>query len=171
MKLYTKKGDKGTSSTLSTNSIPKNSPVFCSIGAVDEANAWTGLLAIHVHEPLLRKIQNNLFTIGSILAGKPPYKLQISDAEIQDLEQRIDELTEKVPELRNFILPGDNQANAYAHLCRTIIRRAERDVVALDNPDLPENILIYLNRLSDYFFALARYLSFSAGSEEIIWKA
>ncbi|MEO0898744.1 MAG: cob(I)yrinic acid a,c-diamide adenosyltransferase [Bacteroidota bacterium] len=180
MKIYTKKGDEGKTSLLGGTRVPKYHVRIEAYGSVDELNANVGLLgdqkevAAFVKE--IRLIQHELFDIGSHLAndpGKSRFELPPFTSEgIERLEEHMDTMNEELPPLKNFILPGGLQANSIAHMCRTICRRAERRVVELnEDGGIDSNILKYLNRLSDWFFVFARYLSYTAGVEEIPWNA
>lgn len=180
-KVYTKTGDTGTTSLLGGTKVPKDDWRLEAYGTVDELNAFVGLLSEKMSDSKksfsnsldqLEKIQNQLFTIGSCLSydqlGNIKLKLkQISDVDILQLEQWIDEMDSDLPELKNFILPGGDQIVATCHICRTVSRRAERKCVAAIQYPL---ILIYLNRLSDYFFVLARYSNKIIGYPEKIWS-
>lgn len=179
MKIYTKKGDAGQTSLFSGKRIPKYHIRIESYGTIDELNAYIGMLqaqaATEDFRPLLRKIQNTLFTLGSNLASDTPEATarvpKISEAEINELENSIDEMTEVLPPLRNFILPGGDPANALAHLARCVCRRAERVVVQLHEAESVDPlILAYLNRLSDWLFVFARMMSKVTAAEEIAWK-
>lgn len=181
IKIYTKTGDKGKTSLLGGTKIFKSDIRIQSYGTVDELNSFIGLLCAAINDTEiiteLHNIQSALFTVGSHLACDtdkfPIEKLpSVSQQNISILEQSIDKMNEVLPEMKNFILPGGGHAAATAHVCRSVCRRAERNIVALlETGNRVEEITIrYLNRLSDYFFMLARYLSFRAGEEEIIWK-
>jgi len=180
MKLYTKTGDEGQTGLIGGTRVPKNDIRIEAYGTVDELNSFIGLLTtypIHAQEvTFLRIIQNNLFTIGSYLAtDTSKVALQQSSIlksdSIGQIESEIDRIDAKLPILNAFILPGGSQTGALCHVCRTIARRAERrlfDVTAFYSID--NQILIYFNRLSDYFFALSRYFTLENEGEEISWK-
>lgn len=179
MKIYTKTGDKGETGLIGGTRVKKSDSRIAAYGTVDELNAWVGVLRSSLQDEqqlsVLAAIQNNLFTIGSQLAADPEKsRMQLPElhaADITQLEQQIDAMNEVLPELRSFILPGGNPTAAYGHLARTVCRRAERKVVALQQQQpLPDYILTYLNRLSDYFFTLSRYACYLAGDEEIKWE-
>lgn len=178
MKIYTKGGDKGKTSLLGGSRISKAHRRIDAYGNVDELNSWIGLLrdqAVNKHRHLLLvEIQDRLFTIGSHLANEKKDnqfhipEIQISDAE--RLEQAIDEMNEKLPEMKSFILPGGHQIVSYCHIARTVCRRAERGVVALQEVDeVEEVIIVYLNRLSDYLFVLSRMLTKELDATEVPW--
>lgn len=179
MKIYTRTGDKGKTSLLGGTRVSKSHLKIQAYGTIDEFNSYLGLLA---DQPVnknrvyfLRKIQDLLFTIGSILAkdpNKPKVKTpQISKKEITILEKEIDLLSEKLPEMKNFILPGGHQSVSICHITRCVCRRAERLVIELDQTEkLDDTIIKYLNRLSDYLFVLARKMSSELSVNEIPWK-
>lgn len=177
MKIYTKKGDTGETSLLGGARVKKYDLRIEAYGTVDELNSYLGLVGDYGTEKLKqlnRRIQSNLFTIGSHLAleeGKTNIRLpQISEADIAELENAIDDMDAELPPLRNFILPGGHPSVSHAHVARCICRRAERRCVELAEKSSRDPIMVrYLNRLSDYLFTLARYFSKIYGSEEIPW--
>jgi cob(I)alamin adenosyltransferase len=179
MKIYTKKGDTGSTSLLGGTRVAKDDLRLEAYGTVDELNANLGLLsdqeAAQEYLSLIREVQNKLFTIGSHLAndtGNSKFKLPtLDEADVVLLEKSIDVLNEDLPELKNFILPGGHQANSVAHICRCVCRRAERRVAALSPEiEVAPLMLVYLNRLSDWLFVFARFLSQRTGSREIVWQ-
>jgi cob(I)alamin adenosyltransferase len=180
MKLYTKTGDKGQTGLIGGTRVDKNDVRLEAYGTIDELNSFIGLLTtypISEKEVLfLRYIQHKLFTIGSYLATDTS-KVSLNRASLLDetnifnIEQEIDRLDAELPELNSFILPGGSQSGALCHICRTVARRAERrlfDVNEIYNVD--SQILVFMNRLSDYFFILSRYLTLHSDCEEIYWK-
>lgn len=185
MKIYTKTGDKGSTSLFGGTRVPKHHIRIESYGTVDELNAHIGLLkdqnpGEHT-KILLNRIQDRLFTIGSILATEPTKATlksgkdrlginRISDADIVQLEEEMDRLNEELPPMTHFILPGGHQAVSFCHIARCVCRRAERMATALHeiNP-FDQEVLMYLNRLSDYLFVLARKLSKDLNAEEVKW--
>ena len=180
-KIYTKTGDKGTTSLLGGTKVSKDDWRLEAYGTVDELNSFIGLLwdsLFNVRDSVksseqLEKIQNNLFIVGSCLSydslGKDKIKIkEISDLDISELENWIDEMDTELPELKNFILPRGSQSISLCHVCRTISRRAERRCVPSTQYPL---ILKYINRLSDYFFVLARFINKKQGFSEVIWKS
>ena len=178
MKIYTKTGDKGETSLIGGTRVPKFHLRIECYGTVDELNSYIGLIQcqdIDAHEQqILKEIQDRLFTIGSSLAADPERsKMKIPDlhpADILLLENEMDAMNEVLPELRHFILPGGNTVISYCHIARCICRRAERLAVHLAADSfVEENITIYLNRLSDYLFVLARKISFDSQAPENIW--
>lgn len=181
MKIYTKTGDKGETGLFGGQRVSKDHPRICAYGTVDELNSFIGLAIIEVKnqevKDLLFNIQNKLFTIGSDLATpetEKNSKLKIQRADksfIDELEKQIDYFSEKLEPLRNFILPGGTKASALLHICRTISRRAEREVVVLKKMDsISDIILIYLNRLSDLFFVLSRFENQVSGIPDTKWR-
>lgn len=179
MKIYTKKGDKGTTSLFGGASIGKNSQRIKTYGTVDELNSILGIVLTHPlserGENILKELQNQLFVLGADLATLPSKKTKIDrigQKEIKQLEDWIDELDEQLPALTAFILPGGAPAGATLHQARTVCRRAERHTVALklENPVSDETI-IYLNRLSDLLFVMARFENREARETETQWKS
>lgn len=179
MKIYTKTGDKGQTSLYGGKKVLKSSRRIHLYGTLDETNCILGMCVAQggtsdiVRARLLR-LQRELFTLGSELAspGNTPKQLQlIGKKEIDLLESEIDEMESKLPQLKNFVLPGGSPAGAILHLARAVLRRAERIAVALNKrePVRPE-ILIFLNRGSDYLFVLSRYVNQSQYCEDVIWK-
>ena len=178
MKIYTKTGDSGETGLFGGERVAKNSPRIEAYGTVDELNAFIGLAIAEVHDPdakkLLGKIQNQLFVVGSDLAtpenGKNRIQRVTSEFYIE-AEIAIDNFEVKLEELKNFIVPGGSKSASHLHVCRTICRRAERRVVELKQTvNSVENIIIYLNRLSDLFFVLARYENLVSGIPDTKWK-
>lgn len=175
-KVYTKKGDDGTTSLLSGRRIPKTMPEIQAVGALDELNSFVGLLRSEIHNSngFLEDVQWNLFNAGSIIINDNETELpQITDGDTKLLEKLMDEMNSELPPLKNFILPKGSKAVASAHVCRTVARRAEINVLeckVLDNFIKLHPISIYLNRLSDYFFVYARYLAHKENIGETIWK-
>lgn len=181
-KIYTKTGDNGTTSLLGGTKVPKDDWRLDAYGSVDELNSFVGMLSDTMSNEIrlfrntldqLNKIQNNLFVIGSCLSydqlGKVKLELQkISEEDIKQLEEWIDMMDSELPELKNFIIPGGDVIVSNAHICRTISRRAERRCVPAQHYPL---IQIYLNRLSDYFFVVARYATKQLGYKDKIWTS
>ena len=179
MKIYTKKGDKGQTSLIGGTRVDKHHIRIEAYGTVDELNSYIGLIRdqeIDEHtKKLLIRVQDRLFTIGSLLAADPEkskMKLpQINAPDIEDLEKEIDLINEVIPEMRSFVLPGGHPIVSHCHIARCICRRAERKTTYLASTSpMQEEILTYLNRLSDYLFTLGRKLSFELKAEEIPWK-
>jgi cob(I)alamin adenosyltransferase len=176
-KIYTKTGDDGTTGLFGGARLPKDHIRIEAYGTVDELNAVIGwLMSTHTDTAInafLENIQSRLFTVGSNLASDPEKEMITPDLLEEDIlmvEKAIDQMQEKLPLLKHFILPGGSQSVSAAHLARTVCRRAERRCVALTHHSNVEPvILLYLNRLSDYFFVLARWLGQQDGVEEIKW--
>jgi cob(I)alamin adenosyltransferase len=179
-KIYTKTGDSGKTSLIGGTKVPKSHIRIQSYGTVDELNAFTGLLRDQLSDAhsreLLLEIQDRLFTIGSSLACDPVKEIamkipDLKESDILLLEDEIDRMNDKLPEMKSFILPGGHVSVSTAHICRTICRRAERLIVELDEKEQLDQPLIikYLNRLSDYFFVLARWIGHLLGTAEIKW--
>jgi cob(I)alamin adenosyltransferase len=178
MKIYTKTGDQGQTSLIGGTRVPKYHLRIETYGTVDELNSYIGLImcqSIDVHyQQILKEIQDRLFTIGSSLAADPERsKMKIPDllpTDITLLENEMDAMNEVLPTLKHFILPGGNTIVSYCHLARCVCRRAERLTVQLAvDTFVDSNITIYLNRLSDYLFVLARKLNADAKTDENIW--
>jgi cob(I)alamin adenosyltransferase len=178
MKIYTKTGDKGSTSLIGGTRVPKFHLRIECYGTVDELNSYIGLIMcqnieLH-HQKILKEIQDRLFTVGACLAADPDKsRMKIPDlheSDINLLEKEMDDMNEVLPELTHFILPGGNTTVSYCHIARCICRRAERLIVHLASESfVDEKMTIYLNRLSDYLFVLARKLNSDAGTEESIW--
>ena len=167
-KVYTKRGDKGETDLLGGSVARKDSLKVESYGCVDEASSFIGLARYYcknkVIKERLKEVQNKLLVLGGFLAsderGKEMMKDQIKEEDIKLLEEYIDEYNQKLPTLKHFILPGDEEVATHFHVARTVVRRAERRIVSLtaQEPDLNPLIQKYVNRLSDLMFVLARYL-------------
>jgi cob(I)alamin adenosyltransferase len=183
IKIYTKTGDTGETSLFTGERVKKSSLRVQAYGAVDELNSWLGLLCSTVIEKdiqsLFTQIQNELFDLGADLATpaqKAKNKRQkevprISEKQIHQLEKWIDQYQEELPPLKNFILPGGAVTAAYIHITRGVCRRAERWVVQLmEKENVEMNVLIYLNRLSDLLFVLARVLNHRQHFPEPLWS-
>ncbi|UKT65668.1 cob(I)yrinic acid a,c-diamide adenosyltransferase [Pedobacter mucosus] len=178
MKIYTKTGDKGQTSLIGGTRVPKYNIRIEAYGTVDELNSFIGLIMCQnidsADQQLLKEIQDRLFTVGSSLASDPEKsKMKIPDLKDSDialLEEKMDAMNTSLPELKHFILPGGNTVVSYCHIARCVCRRAERLVVELgENSFVDERVTVYLNRLSDYLFVLARKLTMDFDSEENIW--
>ncbi len=179
LKIYTKTGDKGDTSLFGGKRLSKDDIRIEAYGTVDELNAFIGLIRDHPEtgsqDPMLFAVQNRLFTIGSMLATDPDQEVPVQDLAEQDveaLEIAMDGMSEEIPPLRNFILPGGHPAVSACHLARTVSRRAERRIVTLSRASKVDPLIIkYVNRLADYFFILARWIASQNGIEEIKWEA
>lgn len=181
-KIYTKTGDKGTTSLIGGVRVPKNHIRIESYGTVDELNSYLGMVndmaANELVTEWVREIQDRLFTIGAVLATNPEKEVKMKlpdlhDSDIEWLEGIIDRMNEVLPEQRSFILPGGNIAASVTHVARCICRRAERLCVGMQQQgeEVPELIVKYLNRLSDLLFVLARYIGHMNGAPELPWRA
>ena len=182
MKIYTKTGDKGNTSLIGGTKVPKSDIRIETYGTVDELNSWIGLVNDQLNDAEikneLKEIQDRLFTIGSSLATdaekEPKMKLpDLHQNDIEFLEKRIDAMTAALPPMKSFILPGGHIAVSSIHVTRCVCRRAERLAVNMLQHELfvDEKVIQYLNRLSDYLFTLARFVSQKLGAKEIPWKA
>ncbi|MGB5822348.1 MAG: cob(I)yrinic acid a,c-diamide adenosyltransferase [Saonia sp.] len=185
MKIYTKTGDKGTTALFGGTRVSKHHIRIESYGTVDELNSWLGLIRDQeIEEPykqVLTHIQDKLFTVGAILATDPKKSMlksgkerlnipKISASDIAFLEEEIDAMDNSLPPMTHFILPGGHTTVSYCHIARTVCRRAERMASHLhENEPFEENVLSYINRLSDYLFVLARKLSKDLKAHEIKW--
>lgn len=179
MKIYTKTGDKGLTSLIGGTRVPKHHLRIESYGTVDELNSYIGMIrdqdAISDHQKtVLKEIQDRLFTIGSSLASDPEKsKMKIPDLydkDIEFLEQEMDTMNEALPDLKHFILPGGSVAVSFCHIARCVCRRAERICVHLaEDSYVNEKIMIYLNRLSDFLFVLARQIGSDQKVAENQW--
>ena len=178
MKIYTKTGDKGKTSLIGGTRVPKSHLRIEAYGTIDELNSYIGLLSDQpvntARHSTLREIQDRLFTIGSSLASDPDKsKMKIPDlleADVKLLEGEIDKMNEVLPALRSFVLPGGHQSISFGHLARTVCRRAERTVIALQEIDFVVDLVVqYLNRLSDYLFTLCRMMHQDLDVEETPW--
>jgi len=181
MSIYTKTGDQGETSLFGGGRVPKDHPRVAAYGDVDELNAALGVaLAVspeHDEDALLTRIQNDLFAIGAILAAPEPErvrraltKAQLDEGRVGDLERAIDALSGELPPLTAFVLPGGVPRAAALHFARTVCRRAERSVVALARREqVPAVIIVFLNRLSDLLFVMARATNRRSGQEERTW--
>ena len=185
MKIYTKTGDKGTTALFGGTRVPKHHIRIESYGTIDELNSHIGLIRdqdIDEHQKqTLIIIQDRLFTIGAILATDPKKAIlksgkqrlnipKISDQDIALLEQEMDSMNEALPEMTHFVLPGGHQTVSFCHIARCVCRRAERLASHLNDLEpFQAETLMYINRLSDYLFVLARKLSYDLKAKEIKW--
>jgi len=186
-RIYTKTGDKGETSLVGGQRLPKDALRIEAYGTVDELNAFVGAACLTAEGLvasqqdivqmglILKRVQHELFNLGSILATKPedvhPKQPRITGAEIELLESEIDQMNADLPPLRSFVLPGGCRLNVQLHLCRTVCRRAERICVSLSRQEeVPAEAIRYLNRLSDAFFVWSRWASHELGAPEILWE-
>lgn len=182
-KIYTRTGDKGNTRLVDGSCVEKFNPRVEAYGTVDELNSYLGVVrsslqsspAVQSLDPVLEKIQNELFNIGSLLATEKDevFKMlpAIKESQIVFLEKQIDELTVELPELRNFILPAGHMVASHLHVARTCCRRSERRSAEIAMKDDRYSLsLQYLNRLSDYLFVAARWANLKTGFNEVLWK-
>lgn len=181
MKIYTKKGDKGTTSLIGGERVAKCDCRVEAYGTVDELTAFTALLAdklcqehnYKAESDMLRRIESQLMTVAALLAvgeGGEDKVAKLPDGSIENLEQAIDTMQEALPQITKFTIPGGDERVSLSHVCRTICRRAERQALrAAENCDIEEQVIVYLNRLSDYFYLLGRTITHRSNVEEILW--
>ena len=180
-RIYTKTGDQGQTHLAGGQRVSKDSLRIECYGTVDELDAFAGMAVVSSAETIpelaaiLRRVQHELFNLGSILATKPedvhPKQARITTAEIEQLEQEIDRMNADLAPLRSFVLPGGSRLNTELHACRTICRRAERIAVSLAREEsIPPEIIQYLNRLSDAFFVWSRWANHVLGIAEVLWE-
>ena len=181
MKLYTRTGDEGLTGLFGGDRVLKSSRRLQAYGTLDELNSIMGLLRLHasaevVGQEALQQIQHDLFVLGAVLAtpenqmARLGAKMTTPTWTVQEMEGDIDRLSALAPPMKNFVLPGGTQGAAYAHLARTVCRRAEREVVLLGSEEtIPHEVVVYLNRLSDWLFALSRAENASAGVADVEW--
>jgi cob(I)alamin adenosyltransferase len=180
-RIYTKGGDKGTTSLGTGKRVPKHDLRVEAYGTVDETNAAIGIARLHTtgeEDAMLARIQNDLFDLGADLCAPEDNRagegakdrLRIIDPQVERLEREIDRMNEALAPLNSFVLPGGTAASAHLHLARTIARRAERDMTRLAETE-PVNpaAIRYINRLSDHLFVLARWLN-DKGAKDVLWK-
>ena len=182
-RIYTKRGDAGETSLVGGQRVSKAAARIDVYGTIDELNAVVGLGGVSCAEDarlaplaaILRRVQHELFNLGSILATLPedvhPKQPTVTAAEVAQLEREIDSMNAHLPALRSFVLPGGTRLNAELHLARTVCRRAERLLVALarDEP-VPSETIAYLNRLSDALFVWSRWANHAVGAPELLWE-
>lgn len=180
MKLYTKTGDKGTTSLVGGTRVPKTHARLEAYGTVDELNAHLGLLATYLtdeaDQSFLQQVQDRLFAVGSHLAtDQTKISLKaasvITPQQVEEMEHEIDRLDAQLPQLAAFVLPGGSRGAAVCHICRTVCRRAERRILALsEQVEVSSVLLAYVNRLSDYLFVLSRKMNQDEKKDEIFWN-
>jgi cob(I)alamin adenosyltransferase len=186
-KVYTRTGDNGETALVGGKRVPKDSARIEAYGTIDELNSIVGLARAFNEEKLsdgeahrfldlvLRQIQDELFDLGSELATPPDFfqegMYRVGEGEVKKLEQTMDECQKSLEPLKSFILPGGGKLGAYLHQCRTVCRRAEREILRLSRAEeLSEWPIKYVNRLSDLFFVLSRWISKQTGEEEYLWQ-
>jgi len=182
-RIYTKGGDKGTTSLGTGKRVPKHDPRVAAYGTVDEANAAIGVARLHLPgnaaaqelEPMLARIQNDLFDLGADLCrpqaegAEPDSGLRVLESQVERLEREIDAMNARLAPLNSFVLPGGTPAAAHLHVARTVVRRAEREMTALAGRE-PINpaAIRYVNRLSDHLFVAARFAN-DLGGRDVLW--
>ena len=186
-RVYTRTGDKGTTALVGGRRVPKDSPRIAAYGTIDELNAILGLARVFNEERLaegekhrwldevFRRLQNQLFDLGSELATPPDavYEgmFRVGDAEVKELEALMDRCQKDLAPLKSFVLPGGGRISGFLHQCRTVCRRAEREILALSRVEpIGEAPLRYVNRLSDAFFVLSRWVGRHLGETEYLWE-
>jgi cob(I)alamin adenosyltransferase len=186
-RIYTKRGDSGETSLVGGQRVSKDSLRIEAYGTVDELNAFTGLAVVSCEEMIttnprlgallviLRRVQHELFNLGSILATLPEdihlKQARVTSEEVAQLEHEIDEMNESLPSLRSFVLPGGTRLNAELHVTRTVCRRAERLLITLAKSEsVPSDAIQYLNRLSDAMFVWSRWVNHTMSAPEVLWE-
>jgi cob(I)alamin adenosyltransferase len=179
LKVYTKTGDKGTTALFGGQRVSKANERIEAYGTVDELNSYIGLLRDQevnkARKDELVEVQDRLFTLGSILATEPgntKVKVpELLEEDIAFLELKMDDMSSELPEMKFFVLPGGHQSVSFCHIARCVCRRAERLTISLTNEaEVPELVIKYLNRLSDYLFVLSRMMTQELSAEEVAWK-
>lgn len=176
VKIYTKKGDRGTTMLFGGRKVPKHHPRVNAYGAVDECGVYVGMVRSSTPDDAIKNyliiVQNKLFEIGAILAtqeDKEP-SFEVQESEIQKMEEQIDAIDKNLEPLKNFIMPGGPSLVFHTHLARVQCRNAERLLSALNEYiSVPPTVIMYMNRLSDYFFVLARHHAKLSGEADIKW--
>jgi cob(I)alamin adenosyltransferase len=181
-RIYTKTGDQGETGLVGGQRVPKDAQRIEVYGTVDELNAFVGLVRISAAENrlpglelILERVQHELFNLGSVLATLPadihPQQPRVTFETIEKLERDIDQYNAELAPLRSFVLPGGTRICAELHVCRTVCRRAERELVSLSHhEEIPREALLYLNRLSDAFFVWSRWVNHALGVPEALWE-
>jgi len=179
VKIYTRTGDDGDTGLFDGTRVSKSDPRVAAYGDVDELNAWLGFVRASTDDPdvrtMLEQIQRDLFGLGARLAdpakriAERVTKAAVTPQDIARLEDSIDRLESELPPLRRFILAGGSPPGAALHIARTVCRRAERSIVGLGSDAIEPELLIYINRLSDLLFVMARALNRRAGAPELEW--
>ncbi|HWY80162.1 MAG TPA: cob(I)yrinic acid a,c-diamide adenosyltransferase [Candidatus Sulfotelmatobacter sp.] len=177
MPIYTRTGDKGKTSLFDGTRVLKSHTRVETYGTIDELNSNIGAAVAHLKsreiklKTELERIQHDLLDIGSALATPHPMPVVGLEKRPEEFEKVIDDLTKELPELKAFILPGGGKVGSLLHVCRTVARRSERQLVAImQKENIDESIVVYLNRLSDLFFTMARYANHIEKKKETIWK-
>ena len=177
MKIYTRTGDNGTTSLSDGSRISKSSLLLHAYGTVDELNSFIGVVISQVSDDFLTKVQNELFVVGGMLATpvanwEKYWKVERLAEFTAELEREIDRMSAELPPMRGFILPQGSRLIADTHICRTVCRRAERIVVALmEENEAYQKVQVLLNRLSDFFFILARFFHQKENISETLYQS
>ena len=181
MKIYTGFGDKGKTRLYGGEVVNKNHPRVEIYGTLDEFNSWLGLIVASEKDKVVREflieIQNNIFNISSIIATpgeneQEQLKKKLEEFDYHSIEKFIDRINDKLKPLQNFILPGGSKLSSYYHISRTVCRRAERQMIKLfESNQIDNNELIYINRLSDLLFVLARNANKNENLDDVIWQS
>lgn len=186
-RVYTRSGDRGETGLVGGKRVAKDSPRIEAYGTIDELNSIVGIARVFNEEKLaegkahtflndvLKKIQEELFDLGSELATPPDFAHGVSypvgNQQVEAIERIIDECQKELKPLSSFILPGGGRIAAYLHQCRTVCRRAERQILQLSRSEpVNECVIQYVNRLSDLFFVLARWIALQSGEKEFLWE-
>ncbi len=186
-RIYTRTGDAGETHLAGGQRVGKDNPRISCYGTVDELNSFVGAARATAEDlslnkerlrpfsNILKRVQHELFNLGSILATLPedvhPKQARITSADVEQLERDIDQANEELEPLRSFVLPGGSRLDAELHICRTVCRRAERELVALEKEQsVPSETLHYLNRLSDALFVWSRWVNHVLGTSETLWE-
>jgi cob(I)alamin adenosyltransferase len=179
VKIYTRTGDDGDTGLFDGTRVSKGSPRVAAYGDVDELNAWLGLVRASIDDDglstMLEQVQRDLFALGARLAdpakriAERVTKAAVTAEDVTRLEAWIDRLESELPPLRRFVLAGGSRAGAALHLARTVCRRAERSIVALGSEAIEPELLVYINRLSDLLFVMARAANRRSGAPELEW--
>lgn len=172
MKIYTKTGDDGTTSLANGQRVSKTDPRLEAYGTADELNSFVGLLRAKTENedftPVLHFIQNKLFNLGAQLAGCNDLPIIADD--VTRIEQTIDKMSENLPVYHGFLLPAGSEVVALCHICRTVTRRLERNILALEKTSVDPNSVIFVNRLSDFFFVLAKKNMIKDENKVFLWE-
>jgi cob(I)alamin adenosyltransferase len=180
MKIYTKTGDKGSTSLVGGKRVKKNDLRLQAYGTVDELNSFLGLLRAKSQDDedkrLILDVQNLLFSIGAHLATDKDMSEEskcpkIEESDIQNIEKTIDFISNSLPKLNNFIVYGEDELSAICHVCRAIARRAERDIISVcQEYTVDDNVMVFMNRLSDLLFVLARRYTKKSSQDDFLWQ-
>ena len=180
MKVYTRQGDDGTTALLTGERVSKTHSIIVTTGTIDELNSWLGLLRDKFSDPSttdqIIHVQELLMSIATQITTLPDPKHlpsidYVDESDVRALEKTIDQMSDQLPPLRNFVLPGGHESVSYTHLARACCRRSERSIVELTNfYEIPPMVLNYINRLSDYLFVLSRKIAQDLSADQVVWK-